>query len=325
MPREIVHWSILEEVKSRIQREGNNSIVRILNENRAISYLGAMAPDAPYFYRMGGSSFEHVAEAMHGTNGEDTFALAREFARKASTQSDQRIKESLFAFLAGFLSHCAVDIVFHPVIYHLTGDYYDTDPLKQNIARKRHRLFEVMLDSWWKNRSNNLFTAKIVSVLNFDSNTEQTLFDILNDLNGFSGPWEGAFRHLAYLQAMFTSNFGGIFAKGLNFLSGNKLDASEVLFLYGRDLPHSYFDSMIEYKSPVSGESHRKSAQELCDEACMLCISIIKPIGELIENKISIKELESTWQHGRSLNSGEARSAKKDMKYFAAGLLPWER
>lgn len=51
----------------------------------------------------------------------------------------------LWSFLAGMLSHIAVDVVFHPLVYYLTGDFDHKDRTQQRQARARHCVFEVYL------------------------------------------------------------------------------------------------------------------------------------------------------------------------------------
>jgi hypothetical protein len=50
------------------------------------------------------------------------------------------------AFILGYISHCALDITFHPVVYYLSGNYYDESPEKRNHAVYLHRHLETCLD-----------------------------------------------------------------------------------------------------------------------------------------------------------------------------------
>ena len=60
---------------------------------------------------------------------------------RANAEDDAR-----FAFVCGFLSHMALDIVFHPWVYAVTGPYYDPDPDRQADSQMSHRLVESWLD-----------------------------------------------------------------------------------------------------------------------------------------------------------------------------------
>lgn len=154
MPREQVHWEIFESVALRLESHagGGAGVVEALGRARAAGYLGAMAPDAPYYYRLGASSFVEVAERLHGTRGEDTLAFPRELVRGALALPPSEERQTRLALAVGWLSHVATDSIFHPAIFHLTGNYYDPDPDEQLQARRRHNAFEVFLDSWWEAR-----------------------------------------------------------------------------------------------------------------------------------------------------------------------------
>src|SRR5688572_10618717 len=120
MPRETVHCEILDRLREE-------KLPTLLITHEAFAYLGALGPDALYYYRFGGSPAEKIAETLHGSEGEDTFRLPKELAKKiVQLPPDER--DPLWAFLIGYLTHCIVDSIFHPVIYYLTGDYYAEDP-----------------------------------------------------------------------------------------------------------------------------------------------------------------------------------------------------
>jgi hypothetical protein len=53
------------------------------------------------------------------------------------------------AFVAGFLTHMALDMTFHPWIYAATGQYYASDTAERRLAMTRHRLLETWLDMHW--------------------------------------------------------------------------------------------------------------------------------------------------------------------------------
>ena len=116
MPRELVHWRVLEGSL----KDAPSKLVQIINENKEAAYLGAIAHDAPYFHKLGKSPFAEVAKFLHGTYGHDTFLPLYELL-KACEDDRQR------AFVLGMFSHAVADQVMHPMIYYFTGDYYHSD------------------------------------------------------------------------------------------------------------------------------------------------------------------------------------------------------
>jgi hypothetical protein len=65
------------------------------------------------------------------------------------------------AFILGYITHCALDMTFHPVIYYLSGNYYDVDPGKKAHAVYLHRHLETCLD---RDLKNTMRLHKIISV-----------------------------------------------------------------------------------------------------------------------------------------------------------------
>jgi hypothetical protein len=316
VPREIVHWEILEA--ARTQLNDQPALSTILHEFRAASYLGAMGPDAPYYHNLGRGAFEKLAEELHGADGEDTFAPARSLGRRIVSLDGPEAGFS-WAFLAGYLSHCAVDIVFHPVIYHLTGDYYHPDADLRRAARARHRAFEVHLDSWWEKHAGALLTSSIRQVLAQSVPGTRVLWPLLDDAlpaNG-EGNWKNAYRDLSILQQLFFSPAAGILAKALKILSGNKLAGEEALFRLGRDKPLAYFDNTVSFRNPVTGVEERSDMAHLRRKALDLTVSFIKELSPWIEGTKSVTEEIFFGQHGASLNSGIVGATKAQMKFFA--------
>ena len=114
MPREIVHWLVLERCTERLSESDATAAATALKTHRSAAYLGAIAHDAPYYYRLGADhAFSQIAEAIHGRFGQDTFEPIRTMAADILHSPDSE-RGALWAFLLGMVSHYAADIVFHP-------------------------------------------------------------------------------------------------------------------------------------------------------------------------------------------------------------------
>ncbi|MCB1317474.1 MAG: zinc dependent phospholipase C family protein, partial [Leptospiraceae bacterium] len=56
-------------------------------------------------------------------------------------------REKLTAFALGYISHCAIDIITHPYIFYISGDYYSENPDQATKAQENHLRVEYILDS----------------------------------------------------------------------------------------------------------------------------------------------------------------------------------
>jgi hypothetical protein len=57
------------------------------------------------------------------------------------------------AFVCGFLTHVALDTVFHPCIYYLSGNYYHECPEERAMSTTRHRIIESWLDLFFLSKT----------------------------------------------------------------------------------------------------------------------------------------------------------------------------
>jgi hypothetical protein len=122
MPKENTHllfaYGLLEEFQGR-------EILRDISSHPWHYLLGSVIPDT--FYYGGSASLRRISESFHGKDGNPTNATILEVLESPRSHKD-------LAFILGFISHCALDITFHPIIYYLCGNYYDESPEKRNRA-----------------------------------------------------------------------------------------------------------------------------------------------------------------------------------------------
>ena len=316
MPRELIHWHVLEQTVKRLDSEGYSNVTRILSENRAAAYLGALAHDAPYYHRFGFSKFEEVAEALHGKDGENTFSPLHAML-KASTDDS-----ALSAFVLGMISHFVTDIHFHPLVFYFTGNYYASDPKEMLLARTAHRLFETRLDSWaalrfaeWRIEYRTI--SKILKDLGNQLNSIYDLLDRSIMPSKFSGnSWQQAFAALSLSQSLFVSDLAGLVFRILNMLSLGRLGPIDALFSYGRRRADSRFDGPVRYRNPANGEESQHSISELVESSISECLEIFKNVDSALNSKdLGFSTLLKV--EGRSLNVGLIGASSTALKYFS--------
>ncbi|MEX2528942.1 MAG: zinc dependent phospholipase C family protein [Gemmatimonadota bacterium] len=358
MPREQVHWEIFESAARQLEAGGeeNSAVGEALARARAAGHLGAMAPDAPYYYRLGASSFVEVAERLHGTRGEDTLAFPRELVRGALALPLSEARQARMALAVGWVSHVATDSIFHPAIFHLTGNYYDPDPEEQLRARRRHNAFEVFLDSWWEARiSTPRKYTSMRSILRAmgrnltwglealgsaaipqprrepvssapaeprgpfhgpgyrpppdSSRRHPAALPLGEDASSLSQEWGRSLRHLSRLQTVFRSPMLGAAIHHLARIRPGMVGPLASLIAYGRRRADPYFDSPLEYRNPISGESYTRSVEELRGQA----------VAQTVEwTRLLFSDPDGVTPPGPSMDAGVPGSWNQDMKYFSA-------
>lgn len=321
MPRETVHWEVLQAVAAKL---AGTTCGTVLNENRSAAYLGAVAPDAPYHHRGGLSRLESVGERIHGSDGEDTLEVPRRLAALTTMLPEHRQRLALWSFLVGYLSHCAVDIVFHPMVYYHTGDYFNPNDRLRRKARANHRLFETYLDVVWGRKFESAPVSTVAELFTEMGPRFSVLCELMDRACDIpeSGGWESSFRWYAFFQKRFLSNIWGAAVRFINLEGLSGLEPYDALFYYGRrraELP--FFDSEIHYRNPKSGKEHSEPLSAMRDRAVQLTLELVAAFTPLIEGRTNrISEPLSTMVGG-SLNTGIPHTHRRDLKVFTEEVL----
>ena len=333
MPREAIHWTVLKRTLAGL---GSSPVANLFSGQDskskrclAAAYLGAMAHDAPYYYKFGGADFESVAELLHGSGGSDTFKPLAQVASEILTRpADQR--PVLWSFLLGMVSHYGVDTVFHPMIYYFTGDYYHPDHDERLAARGRHRLLETYLDAWATPKIGTNPTPTLRGALTATGTDLdlicQTLGQVLRDepKRDCTAAWRSALKYLSDLQAIFHSDIAGRLFRASDKLSGGKLSPIEALFIYRRREPQPVFNAALKYVNPATGDACECSVDDLLNEATEKCRNLFLKFEPLIAGTTTDVEAELGGVIGDSLNFGIPNASYPDAKYFSSEGLPLE-
>lgn len=140
MPKENTHLRFAHEV---LHSCPDPRMLRDVSGRISHYYLGSFIPDT--FFYASRESLVDISEVLHGKGGTLTNEAVISVLDHARDARD-------IAFILGYITHCALDIVFHPVVNALAGDYYDKDPAKRSRSAYLHRRIETCLDIRTGNR-----------------------------------------------------------------------------------------------------------------------------------------------------------------------------
>ena len=124
-------------------------------------HLGSIIPDT--FFYSSDKSVGEISEIIHGKDSSPTNKIIIRVLDEAKGMSD-------VAFILGYISHCALDITFHPMVNSLSGNYYNEDPLERHEAVYLHRHIETCIDALIQNplRIYRLVRVSLLSGLVFE-------------------------------------------------------------------------------------------------------------------------------------------------------------
>jgi hypothetical protein len=280
--------------------------------------LGAVIPDTPFYYFLGRGSREFLSAGwrLHGQNGEDTFS----FLPVVSRFVDLRSNDSVWALLLGVLTHIIADSVFHPFVYHFSGNPLHPDPEISRGAAYRHRMIETYLDLHYMQRLALAHRGKL-SVLLESSKMDQRKFVPLLSCLFFSRPdyspaeIQKALRMHASVQSYFYKRPYAAVVRAFNLLSQRRLDSITALFYpHRRDLPVALSHHPLHYLHPVTGEECLTSLHEIEYRVVEKCQEVFSQMESWRreENMDFLKEE----LRGPSAYTGLYASKSVDMTHF---------
>jgi hypothetical protein len=258
MPKENTHlhfaYGLIEEFQgSYIHKDISDNIRHYL--------LGSIIPDT--FYYGGSASLRRISESFHGKDGNPTNATIVQVLDSARDKKD-------ISFILGYITHCALDITFHPVIYYLSGNYYDESPPKRVRAVYLHRHLETCLDLDIKNsmRLHRLVRIKYLEGLVFEEIISQKFNVPIKSLRH-------SLRRQIIYNVLFTSNAAYHLAR-LASKTGLFHDTSQLGLFYGDALYDEQLPSMIETADLIEGSPRTTTIDELFSNARTLAKSMME-------------------------------------------------
>jgi hypothetical protein len=149
----ITHIEVLIQTIKHLEH-GNleqKKIADLMNfkEHRNFGNLGTIAPDIFYYYHvLSPAKITSKAQSWGDLHHHSYVTeLILNFLNIILETEDGLNRDRMIAFTLGYICHCAVDIVTHPYIFFISGDYYNKDPKISAMAQYNHMRVEFELDS----------------------------------------------------------------------------------------------------------------------------------------------------------------------------------
>ncbi|MDP6155676.1 MAG: zinc dependent phospholipase C family protein [Candidatus Thermoplasmatota archaeon] len=298
MVKENTHLFAAERILHLIKAA---DIRKLIERNRKSYHLGATIPDA-FFYSYN-NNIKKISGILHGKQGNltnDFIFQALDNARKSRNLPD-------LAFIMGYLSHCALDITFHPVIYYYTGNHRDGS-IDIRKATYLHWHYETYLDAKWNDRFyiENLIDASLIDRLHF--------FDIIS--NSMNVPKEGiirAVKNQKFLNKLFRSGLVYQLVRFAKFL--HLTDETPMGIFYGNlDREKIKLDQELVYRDTVSGDGKKTTLDSLLDEACSLGERMIRSAYDYYTGAIERKQCLRVIS-GKSLATGKLKIPVREIRF----------
>jgi hypothetical protein len=286
MPKENTHLHFAYRLLDNFQGQ---DILKEVSDNIWHYLLGSIIPDT--FYYGSSPTIRRISEVFHGKEGNLTNTTIIQVLDNAQSQKD-------IAFILGFISHCALDITFHPVIYYLSGNYYDQSPEKRNRAVYLHRHLETCLDIDIRNtmRLHKLIKLVYLKGLIFEEIISREFQVTVRRI-----------RHTLIKQITFNILFTSEAAYHLAKESariGIIKDSTQLGLFYGDASQGETMPSLIQTADLVDGSENTTTPGKLFQDAGMLAKTMIEAAYGYWKKTISYEEMLRAIP-GLSLDTGK--------------------
>lgn len=321
MPKELIHFKIAEITAQQLS---DSRFSPILNKHPSALLLGAVFHDA-LFYGITSTAYpmERLSHRLHGAWGEDTFALLRLQAAQVINSPTPSLPAAL---LVGMVSHIYADTVMHPMVWHLTGNYYGSESKKRSQVRQHHRALESLMDMVACPEMINRPTYRIRNLLR---RTGTDLYDALpltamaelaetSERQARKGVQQ-SFRIFATLQSLFGVNrlADGLFA--LRPFLPRTVNEIGALFYPSQLMKQAdHLRGPIDFQHPVSGVHHAASLEEMIHGAASRAAATCRQLEPALFDGMPMAIPE----HGPSMDAGMSGVSTDRMRYFATTPFP---
>jgi hypothetical protein len=277
MPKEISHWYLADQVKSALPAESVFKEPVQTYEN--LFFLGAVAPDIPFYYLVGpkASRILAAAEPFHRPDAGALTPVLSFFDRMGGANADP----GALSLGAGIISHIQADTAFHPLVY-----YYSGQSRVHPGAMARHREFETALDLYLLHQTGPGARISLTRTLAETEVARHRLMGYLAGLFNLNEPGDRtclgyAVRSHACYQALFQNPSLYRFLKRLNKRPRRALDlALSLVYPPGQNGDLPFFRRQFHYQDPVTGRLCRAGIKDLTRQTVTSALSLLAGLSD---------------------------------------------
>ena len=293
MVYENTHLWAAEQVRRSIE---NRLIAEPIGSYSDFYYLGAVFPDILYYSR--DSRISRAAYFLHGDTGASTNAFIFEVLDQVKKTSD----EKNLVFIWGFLTHCAMDIVFHPVVFYFSGYAPQDDRASRLHSEYLHLHYETIIDRHFNKGIflEDMINPAIVKDLAIPSILNVSRRDLATCLKKQIFYFRLTHSRLYYIIFKMLANMG---------LADQRLIAGFYtnLAVETRKLPQA-----LTYRDIISGSELEATLDGLMKQGIDLAAKMVAAAYDYYAGNISKQSCQETIA-GQNLDTGRCDKTKRDI------------
>jgi hypothetical protein len=321
LPKELTHWHIAHSVLTAGSAGTVEAIIRAKPE---LYYLGAIAYDTAFYdlSLSGKYDISYLGDRLHGAQGENTLTPLLTMLEKARPAGRPA---ALLSFILGMLTHFLADSTFHPLIFYLTGNYYDLDAQRCSQAVFRHRLLETALDLWLESKEapeQRDFPRSVAQLSRAAGKEGTQVLNLLADClaspenspdNHIQRHFRSAWRKHRIMHIVFQRTLPYRLLSLYRRWGHPEVRKLEALF-YRQPINLTYFQNSLTWQHPVSGKKKTTTFGEIYEQSITRACALFKMLDSSPFQEWSnvLTRLEPL-----SLDSGLASIGVSSMNFFS--------
>jgi hypothetical protein len=295
MVYENTHLWAAEQIRRSLE---NRLIAEPIGRYSGFYYLGAVFPDILYYSR--DSRLSRAAYFLHGDTGAPSNAFIFEVLDQAKATSD----EKNLVFILGFLTHCAMDIVFHPVVFYFSGYAPQDDQTRRLHSEYLHLHYETIIDRHFNQGIflENMINPAIVKDLAIPSILNISHRDIENCLKKQIFYFRLIHSRIYYIMFKMLANMG---------LADKRLVAG---FYANLAVETQKLPQKLTYRDIISGSDLQATLDDLMEKGINLAVKMVAAAYDYYGGNISKQSCQRTIA-GHNLDTGRVGKTKADIRF----------
>lgn len=295
MVYENTHLWAAERIRNRIE---NPSVAQTIANHLDHYHLGAIFPDILFYSK--NPDVSRAAYYLHGDTGARTNAFVFEVLDQIKNKPD----ENSLVFVWGFLTHCAMDMVFHPVLFYFAGYDPADDRDRQLHTDYLHLHYETIIDRHFNQEIflEDMIKPAVTRELMIPSLGNVSSRDLENCLKKQIFYFRLIHSRLYYIVFKMLANMGMVDKRLVAGFYAN-------LAVETRKLPPK-----LTYRDLITGSDMQTTLEDLMEEGINRAIKMVAAAHDYTAGKIS-KESCKTAIAGHNLDTGQVNKTRKDIRF----------
>jgi hypothetical protein len=295
MVYENTHLWAAEQIRNRI---ANRIIEETIGNNLDYYHLGAIFPDVLFYSR--DPKISETAHILHGKAGAPT----NEFIFDVLDQIKDTLDEKNLVFIWGFLTHCAMDIAFHPVVFYFSGYDPQDDHNRRLHSEYLHLHYETIID---RHFNNGIFLENIIKPAIVKDLIIPPMWDISRQYieNCLK-------RQIFYFRLIHCRLYYLIFKMFANLgLADKRLVAG---FYANLNVETKKLPEKLNYRDIISGSDKEVRLEDLMEDGVNMAIKMVAAAYNYYAGNISKQSCKSMIA-GHNLGTGRPNKTKEDIRF----------